>query len=306
MSQFKKILCYAEPVEQSAAALMRAVEVARAHGAKVSLISQVEEIPISIASIQDGFVKLRQSALKELVKSTDTTGVEVESIVQIAYNGTIDLIKVVIDRNYDLVVKAADSAGRTKSMVFGSNDQQLLRKCPSPVWIVKAHKTPRFERILMAVDVDPNEKENAELNNTIAELAISLAEQYGSELHIVHAWTFSGENKLRNSGYEKLAGYIDQALKEIKTNHQEWLDNFLQSGVLKEKAYTLHFEKGEPEDVISGIVNKYDIGLTVMGTVARTGIPGFFIGNTAEEILSAIDCSVLAVKPGSFSTPVQS
>jgi nucleotide-binding universal stress UspA family protein len=41
-----------------------------------------------------------------------------------------------------------------------------------------------------------------------------------------------------------------------------------------------------------------------MGTVARTGISGFLMGNTAETILNQIDCSVLAIKPPDFQTPV--
>jgi nucleotide-binding universal stress UspA family protein len=41
-----------------------------------------------------------------------------------------------------------------------------------------------------------------------------------------------------------------------------------------------------------------------MGTVARTGIPGLIIGNTAEAILDQITCSVLAAKPPGFVTPV--
>jgi len=43
----------------------------------------------------------------------------------------------------------------------------------------------------------------------------------------------------------------------------------------------------------------------VMGTVARTGLPGLFVGNTAERILTQLDCSVLAVKPEGFVTPVE-
>ena len=46
------------------------------------------------------------------------------------------------------------------------------------------------------------------------------------------------------------------------------------------------------------------IDLIVMGTVARTGIPGLIIGNTAESTLSQIHCSVLAVTPPGFVTPV--
>jgi nucleotide-binding universal stress UspA family protein len=46
------------------------------------------------------------------------------------------------------------------------------------------------------------------------------------------------------------------------------------------------------------------IDLLVMGTVCRTGIAGFLIGNTAEEVLNQVDCSVLTVKPEGFETPV--
>ena len=39
-----------------------------------------------------------------------------------------------------------------------------------------------------------------------------------------------------------------------------------------------------------------------MGTVGRLGIPGLFIGNTAEEIFQTTKCSVLAVKPDGFKS----
>jgi nucleotide-binding universal stress UspA family protein len=46
------------------------------------------------------------------------------------------------------------------------------------------------------------------------------------------------------------------------------------------------------------------IDVLVMGTVCRAGIPGFIIGNTAERVLDAVDCSVLVVKPEGFVSPV--
>jgi nucleotide-binding universal stress UspA family protein len=45
--------------------------------------------------------------------------------------------------------------------------------------------------------------------------------------------------------------------------------------------------------------------LIVMGTVARTGLGGLLIGNTAESVLQRVDCSVLAVKPEGFVSPVR-
>ena len=44
--------------------------------------------------------------------------------------------------------------------------------------------------------------------------------------------------------------------------------------------------------------------LLVMGTIARTGIAGFIVGNTAERLLPRIPCSVLAIKPEGFVSPV--
>ena len=56
--------------------------------------------------------------------------------------------------------------------------------------------------------------------------------------------------------------------------------------------------------MIPGFAQKERVELIIMGTVGRTGISGFFIGNTAEAILGRVDCSVLAVKPPGFETPV--
>lgn len=43
----------------------------------------------------------------------------------------------------------------------------------------------------------------------------------------------------------------------------------------------------------------------VMGTVVRTGIARSIIGNTAEKILEQVSCSVLALKPAGFVSPVK-
>jgi len=40
-------------------------------------------------------------------------------------------------------------------------------------------------------------------------------------------------------------------------------------------------------------------------TEVFSGVPGFFMGNTAEEVLQTTMASVLAVKPAGFVSPVQ-
>ena len=63
--------------------------------------------------------------------------------------------------------------------------------------------------------------------------------------------------------------------------------------------------RGHPDDVIREFVVTHGIDLVVMGTVARGGISGLLFGNTAERILRTLPCSVLAVKPDGFESPVR-
>jgi nucleotide-binding universal stress UspA family protein len=60
---------------------------------------------------------------------------------------------------------------------------------------------------------------------------------------------------------------------------------------------------GEPEEVIARFVESHGIDVVVMGTVARTGISGLVMGNTAERVLQRLRGSVLAVKPPGFESP---
>ena len=67
----------------------------------------------------------------------------------------------------------------------------------------------------------------------------------------------------------------------------------------------VHLVKGFARDMIPKTAKEQDIDLIIMGTVGRTGIPGFIMGNTAETVLNRINCSVLAIKPEGFVTPVR-
>jgi nucleotide-binding universal stress UspA family protein len=62
--------------------------------------------------------------------------------------------------------------------------------------------------------------------------------------------------------------------------------------------------EGEPARAISHFIDRNGIDLVVTGRVARTGIRGLVMGNTAERVLQRLRGSVLAVKPPGFVSPV--
>lgn len=67
----------------------------------------------------------------------------------------------------------------------------------------------------------------------------------------------------------------------------------------------MHHARGRPDRTIPQLIDSLEVDILVMGTVARTGIPGFIIGNTAENTLREIRCSLLALKPNGFVSPVK-
>ena len=59
----------------------------------------------------------------------------------------------------------------------------------------------------------------------------------------------------------------------------------------------------DPKLAIPEYVKEVDAEILAMGTVARRGIGGLFIGNTAEEILNRVSCSVVTQKTASTEPP---
>ena len=304
MQRFKNILFVNDPAASAATALKRAVRIAGNNNAQLTIVTLAQELPRTMSSLQKIFIQLQEQDLLALSGKLVDKGGDIRTRVLM---GTpfIEVIKAVINDGHDLVIKPAGGHGGVSSMLFGSTDLHLLRKCPCPVWIIKPSKRKKYARILAAVDPDPDKSANAELNTLILDLATSLAVREKSELHIVHAWSMPHESTLRSPRANLPKSEIDSMVRDTRKIHKLWLGELLEHYDLESIAAKVHLIKGRPSDVIASLAQKKRVELVVMGTVARTGIPGFFIGNTAEKTLTALDCSVLAVKPKAFTTPVR-
>ena len=207
----------------------------------------------------------------------------------------IRLIEQVLRDDHDLLVVTSGPDRHSHAIV-----KRLLRKCPCPVFVLRP--LPNGERRLLAA-VDP-EPDDAGLNRMILELAGSLATLLEAELHVVHAWELYGEATMRSSAFLHVDDdEVDAMRRSVEAEDREAVE-LLIAEVLGDEQAELHFVEGAAGDVIPMLVD--DIGITglVMGTLARAGVPGLVMGNTAEQILDSVRCSVLAVKPPGFVSPI--
>ncbi len=176
-----------------------------------------------------------------------------------------------------------------------------MRDCPCPVLALKPTEQKSFKKILVAVDPVLVGDSHDTLNRVILELASSLAELEDAELHVVHAWRLIGESMMRGR-FMVPAADIDRAVQIEFEKHRSLLEDVLKKHSIKTEH--VHLPKGDAVHAIPELVKELGVDLLVMGTGCRTGIPGFIIGNTAEQVLGTVECSTLKVKPMGFVSPV--
>jgi nucleotide-binding universal stress UspA family protein len=159
-------------------------------------------------------------------------------------------------------------------------------------------------RILAAVAPDPFNQERDALNATIMNLASSLAEREQAELHVVHVWHVALGYRLKRS-FAMTKVRQNEWDRMVREHHKAALYNLLDA-YKKDIPGRVRLVKGQPGILIPRLAASEEIDLVVMGMVCRTGVAGFFMGNTAESILQQVECSLLTVKPEGFVTPVAS
>jgi len=312
MKRFKNILLIHDSSSKGEFALNRALSLAKANQALLTVVDIIDDLPRYKAKL---FSEILNYDLIELVfkerqremHNFITPLLEGKFKVTIkVLQGTpfIEIIRAVIRNKHDLVIKTAQGKGGIKEALFGTTAMHLLRKCPCPVWLIKPSRNQRFNRILLAMDWSQPTDSSQSLNLNMLDIATSLAQEEQSELHIIHVWNLDYETILRGNGSFPTKK-INKLVRETKKMHAQWLNKLLgQYPILSSLNHKVHLLKGDARELVPRLAKKKKIKLIIMGTLCRTGIKGFFIGNTAEKMLQKLDCSVLALKPDDFQTPV--
>lgn len=324
MKRFRKILCVCPSTDLHTKALRQALPVARNNQADLTVVDVIPRgilsagglpgVP-SAEALKSRIGNSRCRALRSHVQRAGG-GDDVEIDV---FFGTLflEVIRAVVKDGYDLVIKAAENPSWTQRL-FGSDDMHLLRKCPCPVWLLGPADKPEYENIVAAVDLDlpePDKVEcqnsaNSSLNQQILELGVSMSISGFAQLHLIHAWDApeldfasiwtnnpeAAEMRLLDAERSRHQKAMNDLTEKIR--HQIGADSY------EYISPQVHLPRGDARTAVAEHAKKVKADLVIMGTVARTGIRGLIMGNTAEAILDQLACSVIAVKPEGFVSPV--
>ncbi|MFB2863220.1 universal stress protein [Aeromonas sp. MdU4] len=309
MQHCHHILFVSQGLVDETEALTQAMSLARNHKATLKALLVCPLLPKEMKDYRGSYLhslkaQLMRSAqaARDIVKVDEVT-VPLSIDIECVDTPAIHIIQRVLREAHDLVIKAAEPKEGDKG--FKAIDMALLRKCPCPVWLTRPIQRHRHAiRVAVAIDPQSSTPEGHALSLQLLGVARTLADHCSGELHILSCWDYAFDAYLRDNVWIKVSeDELHQKTSAIKAAHQAALRNLLSvSGI--QGHFQLHPLRGLAERCIPSFVAEQHIDILVMGTVARTGIAGFLIGNTAENIVQNLTCSLLALKPNGFVSPV--
>jgi universal stress protein E len=310
MQHFHNILFVSNGIADENEALKQSLNLAINNKARLKAFIVIPELPVKMADYKKSYEEFHKSQLTKSIRvilnEINVSNEEVPLQIEVVSDDkpADSIVRQVIRFNHDLIIKESEIKEDNKG--FKAIDMELLRKSPCPVWLCRPIKQNQ-NNISIAVAIDPEDLtlESHDLSLRLLELSCSLAEAYSGQVHIISCWDFALEDSLRYAPWIEVEGdEMQRNVTEARTLHHAALESLLRQSGISEKMQ-VHHERGRPDQVIPKMIEDKKIDILVMGTLARTGIPGFIIGNTAENVLQKINCSLIALKPNGFISPVK-
>jgi len=306
--QYKSVLFVSQGLADDTTALTQTLRFLDPAGGRLCALLVAPPVPESLLAYREKLeTSLRDQFERQWHASCRIAGLAPESIaldvyVEFEAAPAVRAIAMAIRNSVDLLAKAVDDNHGESG--FSSFDLTLLRKSPVPVWLCRGKDATRPPRhIAVAIDPLVSSTSAKALNLRMLRVARDLTAQ-GDELEIISCWDFEYENSLRHSVWLSIPDdELAQAVEEADRTHRIAIESVIaESGI--SPGFRLRRERGKPSKIIPQFATTQNIDILVMGTLARTGIKGFIMGNTAEGILNELTCSLLAFKPEGFVSPV--
>ncbi|WP_461480790.1 universal stress protein [Porticoccus sp.] len=237
----------------------------------------------NFSAIRDELVRERQRQLEQLVYDlADDLSCRVEWNKR-SSEGVVTWAEHI---SADCIVVAAGAHHLMEGLAYTPDDWNLLRRAPCPVMVLSPVEHP-IHSVVAAVDcLDANELQR-QLTARILDHAQAMAKLFRVPLNVVSVLPASS---------------MKMALEARVPDSMNWLAQLEQGGIdqlqqtldmLGIEAQELQVLEGNPERVIADEADQ--AGLLVIGSMARKGISGHLLGNTAERVLHRLQRDVLVV-----------
>lgn len=308
MKQFKKLLVATDTRLAKHFVVDEGARIARQNQSALTIVDVVPEaswianlVTSDLKTMRELYLRTAEEKLQMLAAPLRSEGLEVETKV-LSGKTSVEVVREVLREKHDLVMAVAKGKNSKRKSFFGYTAMGLLRNCPSAVWLMPQEPNSQIKHVLGCVDVSSDQRIDAELNDKIMETAAAISQLHQARLSVLHAWRMPNEALLNSRlSPDDVAAYVRE--------HGAWIavqfDKLLQKHGTSIESEDANLCEDRPATAIAEFTAAQAVDLVVMGTLARAGLAGILLGNTAEQILDFIECSVLALKPYDFKSSIK-
>lgn len=296
----------AQVQEPSRRAVRQALQLSRAAGLPVTLVTVLP--PVSAGWFESAEKAQREQTLwtreaelvlQALASELGGASGQQATVDCVVSTGTpwVELLRVTKNSPHTLLVCGTRDAGRLTRALFGSTGNKLLRHACGPVWLVKPQADEQQPlEILAATDL-------TEVGQDVLQTAVSLARSIPSKLHVLHVVEDILDRHIRRTGVSA------ERLEELKKKSHDQAEHAVHDQLAATDFRTLpfgaqvHITTGSPDLEIPETIERLGINLLVLAARGRGGLSGILVGNTAEQLLPELTCSIIVIKPEGFVSP---
>jgi len=294
------ILIVIDPEESNYTALERIKEIPATADVDYKVDLYFDAAPVTARKANSNSLResiaAKQAAVDKLVTPYKEMGYRITTSVIQIHRLYEDIIKSARDYKADFVFKSVRQHAPLKRMFYTSTDWNLIRMCPTALLLVRDQGTVRGKPVIASVNIDDEDPEHQELNRIVLAQANALAEVLGAKVHLIYAY---GPAVVMGDGADPMAYQIAKDKHDAEFKKAKAL-----ASVNNVLASNTKLREGTPATIVTEYAEEISAGIIVLGTVARNGASGLFIGNTAESMLEKTHRDMFVIKLESFVSPV--
>jgi nucleotide-binding universal stress UspA family protein len=297
--QFRNIFCATDFSEFADVVLAYGVAMAKRFDASL-YICHVVDLPTVSAYGEAVFdpieyqQRFMESARQEIDRLLGDAEVTYQPLITIG-NTTEEIARLANEYIADLVITATHGRSGLRRFFLGSVTERLMRTLPCPLLVLRgseefsgqsASKQFPFKKILVGCDFSAD-------SDLALDYSLSMAQEFESELHLVHV--------VEPSGYKDLFKLSQESGEKFKEDLYDMIKEKLNSMVPKEALAWIQLQTkllvGKPYAELIRYAQINEIDMIALGIRGHGMVEELLVGSTTDRVIRQSPCPVLSICP---------
>jgi universal stress protein E len=245
-----------------------------------------------------------ESAHRRLERRADMLreqGVTARSAVRWDYPVYEAVVRQVLRHRVDLLVVPARGMGDVGRLTLHYREARLIEVCPCPLLLLKTAEVYSKGCVIAAVDPLHAYEVPEELDDSIVAAAKTLSYALADvPVHLYHADAAAPDIAGRvGAGHGPDSDRQRTHRARVHTSVRDLADRH------NIRDARVHIESGEVENSLPAFAQSMHADAVVMGSLSRTYALRTILGHKAEQVLDAVGCDVLVIKPPGFKCAIE-